>query len=358
MGMIDPRFARFLAFARPPRGNSLPNLLVPIDLRDGDPTESSLFALSEARRIAHHAGATIYAIALADRELGPEVVSRLGRAGADKVILCEGAGLGAPPLDATHGPALLAAVERVPPLLVLFPAGGAGPDLGPSLAARIGAAFAARADLAVSEINGALSDGVGRVFLRRWRSDRSCYRRLDPVEIERPVVALLASGQAVDHAGAAEIDVEVIACAAPAKIGIQELTSEPDDQAEIALARVLVVVDPALGAEAVARIAAGAPRGVVVVDRSAAATAIAASVPDILIGVGVADLPPVGTPRGRVGVILFDDGVPPPRAVPDVLWRAPGPPGDPMWDDLARALGSLAAPGGSGVDPAKPETPA
>jgi len=292
-----------------------------------------------------------------DRELTVQVVSDLGRAGADKVILCEGAGLAAPPLEATHGAALLAAVERVPPLMVLFPAGGAGPELGPSLAARIGAAFAARADLVVVETDGPLSDGVGRVFLRRWRSDRSCYRRLDPVEIERPVVALLASGHWTEHPGAVDIDVEVIACAPPAQTTIEEIASEPDDTGEVPLARVVVVVDPAVGGAALARLAAGAPRGVVVVDRAAAATAIAASVPDILISVGHADLPMVGTPRGRVGVILFGDAVLPPRALADVLWRMPGDPGDVVWDDLSRALGTLVASPGADAG-ARREPPA
>jgi len=359
---------------RPPSGarrpaptfeaTSLPNLLVPIDLRDGEPTGPSLFALSEARRIAHQAGATIYAIAMNDRELDPRVVSDLGRAGADKVILCEGAGLGAPPMEPTHGAALLAAVERVPPLLVLFPAGGAGPQLAPSLAARIGAAFAARADLVVAETDGPLADGVGRVFLRRWRADRSSYRRFDPVEIERPVVALLASGHRRDQGGrggqggSEDIDVEVIACAPPVQSGFQEIVSEPDELAEVALARVLVVVDPAVGAQALARLTAEAPPGVVVVDRKAAATAIAASVPEILIGVGHADLPMVGTPRGRVGVILFGDAVLPPGALADVLWRAPGNPADVVWEDLTRALASLAVPAAQGIDGAGRESPA
>src|SRR6185312_13799468 len=104
---------------------------------------------------------------------------------------CEGPGLGAPPLDATHGPALLAAVERVSPLLVLFPAGGAGLALGPSLAAKLGAAFAGPADLEVADTEEMLPDGVGRVFVRFWAAGRAGYRRLDPVDVERPVVAIL-----------------------------------------------------------------------------------------------------------------------------------------------------------------------
>jgi len=115
-----------------------------------------------------------------------------------------------------------------------------------------------------------------------------------------------------------------------------------------------------VGAQAMARLTADAPPGVVVVDGKAAAAAIAASVPEILIGVGHADLPMVGTPRGRVGVILFGDAVLPPRAPADVLWRAPGDPGDVVWEDLARALASLAVPvpAAQGVDVARRESPA
>jgi len=280
---------------------------------------------------------------MADRELAPATVFALGRAGADKVILCEGPGLGAPPLEATHGAALLSAVERVPPLMVLFPAGGAGADLGPSLAARIGAAFAARADLVVSESGGPLTGGVGRVFLRRWRSDRASYRRLDPVEIERPVVALLSAGQFTDHPGAADIDVEVIACPS-VQTSIEEIASEPDDRAHLSLAQVLVVVDAAIAGAALGRLIAAAPPGVVVVERAAAQAQMAAGAPDILIGVGHADLPMVGTPRARVGVILFGDAPLPPRALADFLWRALGDPNDLVWEDLVGALAALGAP--------------
>jgi electron transfer flavoprotein alpha subunit len=320
---------------------SLPNLLVPIDLRDGAPTGPSLFALGESRRVAHLAGATVYAIVLVDREIDERVVARLGRAGADRVLLCEGDGLGAPPLDATHGPALMAAVERVAPLLVLFPAGGAGVALGPSLAARLGAAFAGAADLETSDVAAPLAEGVGRVFLRRWRGGRAGYRRLDPVEIERPVVAILAAGAATE-VGTDEIDVDVIACAAPKEVTVTELGSEPDDDARIPLARVLVAVDPALGADALARIAAEAPAGVVVVDRDRSAAAIAASAPEILIGIGDVELPAMGTPRGRVGAILFGDDAKP-RSV-DVLWRVPATAAGPeLWSEIGKALALFGA---------------
>src|SRR5438045_8138189 len=128
---------------------------------------------------------------MTDRHVDETLALQLGRAGADKVIACEGPGLGAPPLDLTHGPALYAAIERIPPLLVLFPAGGGGAQLGPGLAARLGGAFAASADLEVGEALTPLADGVGRVFVRRWRADRTSYRRRGPVELGRPVSATL-----------------------------------------------------------------------------------------------------------------------------------------------------------------------
>ena len=280
------------------------------------------------------------------RELDGAVVARLGRAGADKVLLCEGPGLAAPALDATHGPALQAAVERVAPLLVLFPAGGAGMALGPSLAARIGAAFAGAADLEATDAAGPLPDGMGRVVLRRWRGGRAAYRRLDPVEIERPVVAILAAGFAAPQLGGQGIDVDVIACAPPKGNTISELSSEPDDDARIPLARVLVAVDPALGPEAVARIAAAAPAGVAVVERDRSAAALAASCPEIVIAIGEVELSAMATPRGRLGAILFGDDALPPRGV-DVLWRLPAAAaGAELWSEIGKALSAFAAQAG------------
>src|SRR6266404_502899 len=238
----------------------MPNLLVPIDLRQGTPTGPSLFALSEARRVAHIAGVTVFAALLADprpEEETHRIAARLGVAGADKVLLCEQPGLDAPALDATHGPALQLLAERVPPLVVLFPAGGAGMQLGAPLAARLGAAFAAAADLEVSDDPLPLTDSVGRLCLRRWRPDMSVYRRLDPVELERPVVAVLGSHGAPREDGTPDVELQVIeGPAAPEAPNIVELESVTDEDAAVALAQVLVVVDPAVGADAIARLAA------------------------------------------------------------------------------------------------------
>jgi hypothetical protein len=289
---------------------------------------------------------TVFAIVMTERRLDDKVAARLGRAGADKVLSCEGTGLGAPPLDLTHGAALYAAVERIPPLLVLFPAGGAGTQLGPGLASRLGGAFAASADLEIGEAATPLADGVARIFVRRWRGDRTSYRRLDPVELERPVVAILPSGGASADRGSEDVETEVITCVAPAKVGVAELASEVDEYAATALASILIVVDPSLGAGALAKLSAAAPAGVIVVDAVAAAPAIAMSVPRIVLTVGGRPAPISGTPRSRVGAVLGASAATSrsPRIPADVLLRLPaaGPP-DAVIDELAASVASLAA---------------
>src|SRR5262245_5956060 len=93
------------ASTEPSSEPALPNLLVPIDLRDGTPTGPSLFALCESRRIAREAGVTVFAVVLTDprpQHEAEKIAARLGLAGADKVLVCEAPGLGGPPLDATH----------------------------------------------------------------------------------------------------------------------------------------------------------------------------------------------------------------------------------------------------------------
>ncbi len=291
-----------------------------------------MFALSEARRIAHAAGLTVFALVLDEPQASAGLESladALGRAGADRVLVCEAAGLGAPPLDATHGPALYTAVERVPPIVVLFPTGGPGDELGPSLAMRLGAAYAPAVDIVLSEEAGPLADGVGRINLRRWRADRSGYRQLDPVEIERPVVAILGAHGTPREDGTSDIDVEVITCTPPADPPLSELASEPDDLDAVAQARGLVVLGPRVPPEVAARLRASAPAGVAVVDDSTAPRALAAASPERVLNAGdVAAVTEIGvSPRTAIGVVELDgagaanDGAPG-RVGPDVVWKA------------------------------------
>ena len=272
----------------------------------------------------------------------------LGRAGADRVLLCEGKGLGAAPLDVTHGRALLNAAERVPPIVVLFPSGGPGEELGPPLAMRLGAAYATAVDVQISSETGPLAAGVGRVTLRRWRADRAGYRHLDPVEIERPVVAVLGAHGVPGQGGTPDVDMEVITCAPAPEAPVVELESEADDLDAVIQARGLIVLPPGLAPDVAGRLRAAAPADVVVVDGATSPRALAAASPEFLLEVGGAALAAeVGvSPRARLGLVrLATGGAAPPVAAgqanagarpQDVVWD---PAGGELWTALAAALG-------------------
>ena len=271
------------------------------------------------------------------------LAAALGRAGADRILVCEGAGLGAPALDVTHGRALFTAAERVPPIVMLFPAGGPGEELGPPLAVRLGAAYARAVDFRVSEEAGPLADGVGRITLRRWRADLSGYRELDPVEIERPIVALLGAHGIAREEGTPDIDVEVIACAPVPEVPLVELDSEPDDLETVVQARALVLLGPGVASQVADSLRAAAPAGVVIADGATAPRALAAASPEFLLDVGGAGSQiDVGlSPRARLGLIRLPpqeaspgDGEPA-RQVHDLVWAPTG--ADP-WTELAAAL--------------------
>jgi hypothetical protein len=307
------------------------------------PTQPSLFALSEGRRAAHAGGLTVFALVMSDPLPAArldDLAATLGTAGADRVLLCEGAGLGDPALDATHGRALLTAAERIPPILVLFPAGGPGGELGPPLAARLGAAFGPASDLEVSEVVEPLPEGVGRLRLRRWRADRSGYRRLDPVEIERPVIAILGAHGEPTQAGTPDVEVDVIACPPAGAPGIVELASEPDELAALPLARGLVLLRRASESRLKTKLQAAVPTAVAVVDLDdVSSAALASSSPEFVLEIGHGELAVGISPRTRLGsVSLASDADPAVRRdhpTADVSWT---PGHDRPGTDLLAAL--------------------
>jgi len=294
--------------------------------------------------VARHAGATVYAVLLAEplspAALAP-VARRLGAAGADKVLVGEAPGFDAPALDATHGAALHAIAERIAPMIVLFPAGGPGPELGAPLAMRLSGAFGGCSDLVLNQETGALPDGTGRVMLRRWRGGWSGCRLLDAVEIERPVVAILGltgtgAGSGAD-AGDEEVEVEIVTFPAPRPAAIEELASEPDELAALELAATLVLIDGGARPAAARALAAAASPALAVVDVSRVRpAALAHAAPAAALHVG--EPPPFtfGSPAMRIGVVAADGRAAARTA--DVIWT--GPPTDESagWAELARAL--------------------
>ncbi len=274
------------------------------------------------------AGATVYAIVLTERDLSAETIARLGRAGADKVLLCEGPALGAPPLDATHGPALQAAVERVSPLLVLFPAGGAGVCAGaqpgrPTRRRLRGRRPIWRSADAAGRARPTASDGS---FVRFWRAGRD---RLSTPRSRRDRAAgrRHPAGRRRGAADRQPGDRRSTSSPAPRRRAghrLGALRRTPDDDAAIALARVLVVVDPALG-RGRGRRAARRPHRPAWrwSTESADAAAVAAASAGDHDRRSATSPPAMATPRARVGAgrdrrRRVAGG----RAV-DVVWRVP-----------------------------------
>ena len=178
---------------------------------------------------------------------------------------------------------------------------------------------------------------------RRWRRDRSAYRRLDPVEMERPVIAILASRGAPQSPGTESVEIEVLECPAPVPSRVVELESVPDEDAPLAMARALFVVAPGVGPEVLQKLSAAAPPGVAVADMGrASAASLSAATPEVVVCVGTTDLPISPSPSTRVGVVLVGAGAEgPSRGSTDVVWRAQG---EGAWTDLAAALPALAQP--------------
>jgi hypothetical protein len=189
------------------------SILAYIELREGTVTRPSRYSLAEARRVADSAGATVYAL-LAVEDLPQtridELASVISTAGADRILCSSDSSLAGPALDATHGALLAQVAELLRPVLILFPAGGVGSELGPPLAVRIGAAYVANANIElVREDRGAPSPAQ-RILLTRWRAARDGQRQIDLGDFERPVVASLPCGISAEALGEPYVEVEMI----------------------------------------------------------------------------------------------------------------------------------------------------
>lgn len=193
------------------------NVLVYTELESGKPTQTSLAALSQARRLANTVGATVYAVLPCPQVPSysdDDTIALLSRHGADKIVLLAAAPLGKPSLFATHGPAVLAACEQLPPAMLLFPASAGGCDIAPRVATRLGAAFAHRPRFDIDD---------GTVVLARPVFGGEFERRLAIDELERPVVA---TWEGPLGEPTAECDAEVVMIQPPA---LREAVDEISD---------------------------------------------------------------------------------------------------------------------------------
>lgn len=207
-----------------------------IELREGDITPPSLFAVTESRRLADAAGATVYAflpIGAVAHEVIDGLAEKLSAAGVDRILCSAGDALAGPALDPTHGPVLAQMVEQLRPLLILFPAGGCGAQLGPPLAIRIGAAYVPDATLEVHPLDGPAQGASQRVLVTRWRAAHDGVRRIDVGDLERPVVAVLLADRPHAFLGGSHGEVQMFPCPTANPAEVHLLTAHPDTAADL-----------------------------------------------------------------------------------------------------------------------------
>ena len=114
-------------------------ILVFIEQRDGKVRAVSREALGEAVRLAGSLGGPVVGVCAAAADPG---LAALGEAGASEILLASHEAFGRyEPAGVVR--AVVAAVEKVKPAVVLFPASSIGRDLAPRVAARLGLGLAA-----------------------------------------------------------------------------------------------------------------------------------------------------------------------------------------------------------------------
>jgi electron transfer flavoprotein alpha subunit len=215
-----------------------------IELRKGAITGPSHCAVAEARRVADAAGATVYAlltVGLLTQVEMDRLASEVSAAGADRIFCSSAESLAGPPLDATHGAILAQVAKHLRPVLFLFPAGGVGTQLGPSLAVRIGAAYMANASIEIRAEERGSDPASKRILLFRWRAARDSLRKIDVGDLERPAVASLASGVIPLPVGEPYAEVEMVPCPDSKFPKTLPIDSNVDDGAEFELCRALVL---------------------------------------------------------------------------------------------------------------------
>jgi electron transfer flavoprotein alpha subunit len=117
------------------------SVLVHIAAKGARPSPASAAALTLGRRIASELGATLHVAApLAEAAPADELITALGRAGADKIELVPPADPG-PARWSRTGPVLVELCRQLAPRLVLLGAGDGLADLAARLAASLGATY-------------------------------------------------------------------------------------------------------------------------------------------------------------------------------------------------------------------------
>lgn len=254
----------------------------------------------------------------------------IAMAGADKLLLCEAPEFDEPPSDDNQGRALDAAIARVAPMLIIFPAGGVGASLAPPLAARLGGPYVPWADFMISDADAETLRSRSRLQVLRVRPDGRSRRRLDPGQIERPIVATVCAGLYVAPAPTGtprSLEVDVLPVPERAETDLRIIEHEANPLAALQEASVIVLVaDPEADADFRELLDATVPAGTIVARASTlTSAALAACCPEILIKVGGCDRMTARSPRTRVILAVSSDPPTPPPEDIDIVWLLSSP---------------------------------
>lgn len=216
------------------------SLLVYIETDRDRPTSVSLEALGEGRRIASALGGAVYALVVlpgVDQSTmsvqHDELVRELGRRGADKTLLVPAPAYDGPPVWASHGDAVYAACDHVQPLLVLMASNAVGRDMGPRLAARMGAAYMSEPSIECGS--------RGEIVFSRNAYGRTLRRRLSSESIDHPVVATLTPGSYQTEKGEDESEIILLEAPLATNAQVEYVQSTDDPGASLETARVIVI---------------------------------------------------------------------------------------------------------------------
>jgi electron transfer flavoprotein alpha subunit len=185
------------------------NIVVIVEQHEGRPLPSSLETLGLGRRVASRLGATLHAAVTlpAPPHYGDnDLIANLAACGADKVVLLIdkriGDRFGTDFRWDTHGPALSKMAELTAPALILFAETSFGRELGPRLAARIGAGLLTPGWVEVDEAR--------RLWL--WEGAGESARKLELFEgeLDFPVVVTVPRGRYEMASGDEEAEVEIV----------------------------------------------------------------------------------------------------------------------------------------------------
>lgn len=209
------------------------DVLAYVEVREGAPKKSAAEVLTAGRLLADQLGGRLVALLVG---AGAATAAALGRHGADRVLVVEGAAFARATLEA-HGAAVQAALAACSPRALLLSASVVGKELGAWVAGTTGRALAA--DVLSVE----LRDGRLVALKPKYAG-----KALAQVALAGPAVVSLRPNATPVREAARTAAVEALAVAAPAaRVVVKEVVAAATRRVELAEADIVVSGGRGLG---------------------------------------------------------------------------------------------------------------